>query len=415
VSNDTVRWMLDRAGRFPLLTTDQEIILGRRVEAYRKFVATTGERLNKNEQETESILSLSKKELTVNYGLNKEELALVGRGLKAVNRFVECNMRLVTPVAYKASLSSDSISFEEYLQQGYIGLYIAAKKFDHKKGYKFSTYATWWIRQQIGRYTLQKELVIRVPMGLLGDRARVLKELEKIKEEGEVFSIAKLAKRASTEKSVFSERKVKSLLHAVVRVDSLDCKLGNSLQNQDGATLGDFVSNPKDLEEDPHLDLLNKSLFFLTEEERFFLVYCYMKDGAPTKAAKIMSGKVESEKDSSFLSEFVAIKSVAEALSRGEKMNRQYFQKLKDVAIKRLKAYCSLVEGFYCLSSASKILFSVWFVIVNCWSSLSIAKVFAVICLLSNSSFSSLYFSPFSHLSIFNLIPFTSVGVCTSA
>ena len=131
------------AGRQPLMTVEEEINCGRAVQAMAHL--------------------LDKDPST----FNKEERKLYRRGMRARDRFVEGNMRMVMSVARRSINIVDHLNYEDLCQEGAIGLQRAAEKFDPARGYKFSTYSYWWIRQAIGRAIHMTERTVRMPINVM--------------------------------------------------------------------------------------------------------------------------------------------------------------------------------------------------------------------------------------------------------
>ena len=157
--DDLVRQYLNELGAFPLLTAADEIELSTAIQAGRDAEAVLdaasadpdGERLGPDER----------RRLT----------RAAKQGADARRRFIQSNLRLVVSIAKRYQASG--LPLLDLIQEGNLGLMRAVEKFDHRKGFKFSTYATWWIRQAIGRAIADKSRTIRVPAHL-GDTLSVL-------------------------------------------------------------------------------------------------------------------------------------------------------------------------------------------------------------------------------------------------
>jgi len=142
---DAVGLYLDEIARTPLLTAEEEVELARTIEAglYAQEVLDG--------------------EVTSRVGASDEELAaLVAAGHDAMQRFVKANLRLVVSVARKYGRSQ--MPLLDLVQEGNTGLIRAVEKFDYTKGFKFSTYATWWVRQSISRGIAQQGRIVRLPV-----------------------------------------------------------------------------------------------------------------------------------------------------------------------------------------------------------------------------------------------------------
>lgn len=158
------------------------------------------------------------------------------RGERAKSRLIECNMRLVISVAksYRAS----RVPLEDLIQEGAIGLMTAAERYDAARGCRFSTYATQWIRQAIGRAVENKSRCIRLPAHI----SEALKQLERARTElrrelGEEPTTEQLADRTG-----LTSRKVHKLLNMVQEPVSLDAPVGAEETTSLGAILHDQTS-----------------------------------------------------------------------------------------------------------------------------------------------------------------------------
>jgi RNA polymerase sigma factor (sigma-70 family) len=142
---DSVGLYLDEIAKTPLLTAEDEVRLARAIEA-----GLYAEKILSGELETET-------------GATTEELqTIVDDGKSAMQQFVKANLRLVVAVARKYGHSQ--LPLLDLIQEGNTGLIRAVEKFDYTKGYKFSTYATWWVRQAISRGIAQQGRIVRLPV-----------------------------------------------------------------------------------------------------------------------------------------------------------------------------------------------------------------------------------------------------------
>ncbi|MBQ8030202.1 MAG: sigma-70 family RNA polymerase sigma factor, partial [Butyrivibrio sp.] len=147
---DPVRMYLKEIGKVPLLTAEQEIDLAKAMEAGIDAEKTLSEDEGKNK------LSAAKK---------KELEQAVYEGNEAKKRLAEANLRLVVSIAKR--YVGRGMLFLDLIQEGNLGLIKAVEKFDFRKGFKFSTYATWWIRQAITRAIADQARTIRIPVHMV--------------------------------------------------------------------------------------------------------------------------------------------------------------------------------------------------------------------------------------------------------
>ena len=152
ITGDSVRSYLRDIGRIPLLEHDEEILLGRQVQRLMEIKACEDLLNEPSKEELAASLEITTKEL------RKE----IRDGEKAKDKMVTANLRLVVSVAKK--YTKRNMELLDIIQEGTIGLVRGVEKFDPGRGYKFSTYAYWWIRQGITRAIAEKSRAIRLPI-----------------------------------------------------------------------------------------------------------------------------------------------------------------------------------------------------------------------------------------------------------
>ena len=232
---------LAEIGRYPLLTGEQEIQLSRQVRRMIELQAMKGER-------------------------TKSELREIKRGQRARDTIMNCNLRLVVHIAkrYATRLKCNGLEMMDIIQEGAIGLHRAAELFDGSKGYKFSTYAYWWIRQSITRAIDTKERIIRVPQHLLDKIYRATKlQREYLQEHGRPISMVALA-----EEMEMTVDELQMILQRNTPHSSLDQMVGDN-----GSPLIDLIAS-----EDPEIgdelspmyaEQLKLAFFRLGERDRY--------------------------------------------------------------------------------------------------------------------------------------------------
>ena len=157
ISGDSVRSYLRDIGRIPLLEHDEEILLGRKVQ---RLMEIEDKRKELEEQHNRKI---DNTELATCFDYDQKALRRdIREGKKAKDKMVTANLRLVVSVAKK--YTRRNMELLDIIQEGTIGLVRGVEKFDPGRGYKFSTYAYWWIRQGITRAIAEKSRAIRLPI-----------------------------------------------------------------------------------------------------------------------------------------------------------------------------------------------------------------------------------------------------------
>ena len=156
---DSVGLYLDEIARTPLLTAEQEVQLARTIE-----VGLYAENILAGEVTTADrrAAAAEREGLTVKRPTTEELEFLVDQGHRAMQRFIQANLRLVVSVARK--YGRGQMPMLDLVQEGNTGLIRAVEKFDYAKGFKFSTYATWWVRQSISRGIAQQGRIVRLPV-----------------------------------------------------------------------------------------------------------------------------------------------------------------------------------------------------------------------------------------------------------
>jgi RNA polymerase primary sigma factor len=213
---DSVGAYLKDIGRTPLLTAEQEVELGARMEA-----GTLAQ----------GRLDAAPDGLVGDERVRLERLVADGR--RARRHMIEANLRLVVSIA-RRYVREGGLPLPDLVQEGVIGMMRAAEKFDHRRGFKFSTYATWWIKQAIGRALADQGRTIRVPahMAELINRVnRVRRAL--LRDLGEEPTAARIAVELG-----LTPEKVEQALRYDREPVSLYAPIGG-----DGAQLGDFLAD----------------------------------------------------------------------------------------------------------------------------------------------------------------------------
>jgi RNA polymerase primary sigma factor len=213
--DDPVRMYLKDIGRIPLLQSDEETILAQKmlagIEAQR--ILEMPDSLDENQ-----IADLKKQ---------------VKEGEDSKNKLVEANLRLVVSVAKHHS--GKGLSFLDLIQEGNMGLLKAVEKFDYSKGFKFSTYATWWIRQSITRAIADQARTIRIPVHMVETIHRVSRTSRKLLQElGREPTVEEIAKELN-----YPVDKVQEILKIAMDPVPLETPVGEEEDSQ----LYDFIED----------------------------------------------------------------------------------------------------------------------------------------------------------------------------
>ena len=223
---DPVRMYLKEIGKVPLLTADEEIELAQNMED--GAVAT--EKINVLKGRLDGASEEEKAEI-------KEEIKTlqrdVDKGADAKKRLAEANLRLVVSIAKR--YVGRGMLFLDLIQEGNLGLIKAVEKFDYKKGYKFSTYATWWIRQAITRAIADQARTIRIPVHMVETINKLIRVSRQLLQElGREPSPEEIAKEMS-----MPVDRVREILKISQEPVSLETPIGE----EEDSHLGDFIKD----------------------------------------------------------------------------------------------------------------------------------------------------------------------------
>ena len=225
-TEDPVRMYLKEIGKVPLLSADEEIELAQNMED--GAVAT--EKINVLKGRIDGASEEEKAEI-------KEEIKTlqrdVDKGADAKKRLAEANLRLVVSIAKR--YVGRGMLFLDLIQEGNLGLIKAVEKFDYKKGYKFSTYATWWIRQAITRAIADQARTIRIPVHMVETINKLIRVSRQLLQElGREPSPEEIAKEMN-----MPVERVREILKISQEPVSLETPIGE----EEDSHLGDFIKD----------------------------------------------------------------------------------------------------------------------------------------------------------------------------
>ncbi len=234
-TEDSIRVYLQEIGRVRLLRADEEIELARQIADLLAL-----ERLRENLQ-----TRLSRIPTDAEWAVAADdEFACfeirLARGRRAKDKMVHSNLRLVVSIAKK--YMNRGLSFQDLIQEGSLGLIRAAEKFDHEKGYKFSTYATWWIRQAITRAIADQSRTIRLPVHLYETISRIKKTTKMLSQE--------LGRKPTEEEIADRMEMTIEKLRFIAKSAQLPISLETPIGKEEDSRLGDFIEADGEMPED---------------------------------------------------------------------------------------------------------------------------------------------------------------------
>jgi RNA polymerase primary sigma factor len=234
-TEDSIRIYLQEIGRIRLLRAEEEIELARKIAdllELERIREKLRKQLGRFPSDREWATSVS-----MEFPAFQRRLYL---GRKAKDKMVQSNLRLVVSIAKK--YMNRGLSFQDLIQEGSLGLIRAAEKFDHEKGYKFSTYATWWIRQAITRAIADQSRTIRLPVHLYETISRIKKTTKILSQE---------MRRKPTEEEIATRMEMTiEKLRFIAKSAQLPISLETPIGKEEDSRLGDFIEADGETPED---------------------------------------------------------------------------------------------------------------------------------------------------------------------
>jgi RNA polymerase primary sigma factor len=225
-SEDPVHTYLKEIGRVPLLNAELEVEIAKAIEAGNAAAAKLAahELAVENEGPAEDLLDAG--------GLSRNK-RLMRNGLKAKDELIEANLRLVVSIAKR--YRNRGLAFLDLIQEGNLGLMRAVDKFDHTKGFKFSTYATWWIRQAITRAIADQARTIRIPVHMVETINKVVwAQRQLLQELGREPTIDEVAQRVELPMERVRE---------ILRINQDTVSLEQPVGDEDDFNLSDLIED----------------------------------------------------------------------------------------------------------------------------------------------------------------------------
>ena len=226
-SFDPVRMYLKEIGKVPLLTAEQEVTLAKRIEAGMQASEKLDPPTHDEEGNPIEVVEISESQRASLHAVQRD-------GELARRQLTEANLRLVVSIAKR--YVGRGMALLDLIQEGNLGLIRAVEKFDYTKGFKFSTYATWWIRQAITRSIADQARTIRIPVHMVETMNKVLRiQRQMLQELGREPTVEEIAAKVE-----MTPDKVREIQRIAQEPVSLETPVGE----EDDSLLGDFVEDP---------------------------------------------------------------------------------------------------------------------------------------------------------------------------
>ena len=223
---DPVRMYLKEIGKVPLLSAEEEIELAKNMEAGAVAKEKIAILKSREENATEEELAEIKEEIK---NLQKD----LDAGDEAKKRLAEANLRLVVSIAKR--YVGRGMLFLDLIQEGNLGLIKAVEKFDYRKGYKFSTYATWWIRQAITRAIADQARTIRIPVHMVETINKLIRVSRQLLQE--------LGREPSPEEIAAEMNMPVVRVREILKISQEPVSLETPIGEEEDSHLGDFIQD----------------------------------------------------------------------------------------------------------------------------------------------------------------------------
>ncbi|MEM9091998.1 MAG: RNA polymerase sigma factor RpoD [Cyanobacteria bacterium P01_F01_bin.53] len=234
-TEDSIRLYLQEIGRIRLLRAEEEIELARKIADLLELERIRDEIDDQLEHEPTDADWANAVDMPLPAFQRRLHL-----GRRAKDKMVQSNLRLVVSIAKK--YMNRGLSFQDLIQEGSLGLIRAAEKFDHEKGYKFSTYATWWIRQAITRAIADQSRTIRLPVHLYETISRIKKTTKLLSQE--------LGRKPTEEEIATRMEMTIEKLRFIAKSAQLPISLETPIGKEEDSRLGDFIESDGETPED---------------------------------------------------------------------------------------------------------------------------------------------------------------------
>jgi len=287
---DAINWIMEKAGRIPLLTKDEELVCGRNVQAWMAV------------RSVQDPTPAQRKVIRI--------------GRRSYDRFYNGNLRLVIHIAKRYRQRAVHLDFSDLIQEGCIGLGRAIEMFDPTRGYKFSTYAYWWIRQSITRAIAVQDRTIRLPVQASDQLSKVRNWVPKFEyEHGRKPTTAECAEYAGC-----SEQAMKNYLLHNSWVVSLDAPVAE-LERGDSTLLNlipDLQDDPLDASEtEVLLDRLDRHFPALNDQQKQILGHRFGLTGDDPKTLHAIGKELNVSRERVRQVEKVALRALRHRITQG--------------------------------------------------------------------------------------------------
>ncbi len=227
---DPVRMYLKEIGKVPLLSAEDEIELAKRMEAGNRVREDIEQIKKKNERATAADREKNNAKIKK---ITTDNAEILARSEEAKKRLSEANLRLVVSIAKR--YVGRGMMFLDLIQEGNLGLIKAVEKFDYRKGYKFSTYATWWIRQAITRAIADQARTIRIPVHMVETINKLIRVQRQLLQE---------LGREPTPEEVAKEMKMPiERVAEIQKISQEPVSLETPIGEEEDSHLGDFIQD----------------------------------------------------------------------------------------------------------------------------------------------------------------------------